>query len=60
MESERWQDPPEYRGGGPGLVMPGITPAVKVLLILNVAAFLLTDVVGWKVDTFLYWSNAAS
>jgi membrane associated rhomboid family serine protease len=40
MEPRSWQDPPEYRGGGMGLAMPTLTPAVKLVLIVNVAVFI--------------------
>ena len=34
-----WQDPPEYRGGGPQMAMPSLSPLVKRILIANVAVF---------------------
>ncbi len=40
MEARQWQDPPEYRGGGMHFAMPTITPVVKMLLIANIAVFL--------------------
>jgi membrane associated rhomboid family serine protease len=40
MEPRSWQDPPEYRGGGMGLAVPSLTPAVKLLLIANGVVFL--------------------
>lgn len=45
MEPRSWQDPPDPRGGGGmSLAMPSMTRAVKLLLILNVGVFVLTDV----------------
>lgn len=40
MERRDWQDAPEPRGGGMGLAVPRMTSAVKVLVIANVAVYL--------------------
>ncbi|MCZ6598006.1 MAG: rhomboid family intramembrane serine protease [Planctomycetota bacterium] len=44
----RWEDPPEYRGGGgPQFAMPGLTPMVKNVIFVNAAVFLVQLLLGF-------------
>jgi len=52
MEQRSWQSSPDPRGGGMGLAVPSMTPAVKVLVIANVAIYLVLWLMGEETETY--------